>query len=899
VFSLKRKPKQAEEGENSEAESDPPLPEEKPKQKEKRPAGKFTTNSLIAIILVLLCSAGAAAAVWLNAASISERAMQENSKLAFANTSSLFEQLMRSQVELVRIIAADPQLEHLFAENDQAGLINLADRYATGSADLLKLHFVHAGELEKNSDSVAPVSYATIDMVNRAATSKQAPLVEIHSPGSAASHIAIAVPVLNRDTQQLLGIVHAALSPIIISDAINAVDRKLLTLQLEQVVGDNVAVLASSGKLDEAKVNGQADIAGTIWRLKYQAAAATVAIGGLWSLYAIVGIAVLLIVVLVVLNAGLGKALAKDAEVIAEFIRQRSTAGRDAADTPAEAVGFAEMRKLAETIAQINLGGKAGAFSGKKISRKPADTKTDQSTESPPSDKATKVDDKPKARPQPKAEVEAQAGAAPASGAPSAFPSRVSQSAGDISAVESSNASINPVIFREYDIRGIVGETLQIEDAYGIGQAIGTMAVHKGNTSIIVGRDGRLSSHDLSTMLIKGLVDSGLDVIDIGLVPTPVLYFAANTLETKSGVMVTGSHNPGCDNGFKVVINGEALTGDEVGEIYRLLQNEDDLVIGVGEVSKQEVLNSYVEKIKSDVNLLNKPKIVVDCGHGAAGVIAEKLFTTLGCEVTMLYDNVDGNFPDHHPDPGDVENMQALIAMVTEKGADLGIAFDGDGDRLGVVDSQGNLIAPDRLLMLLAADLLMHNPGVDVIYDVKSSKALAGHILASGGNPVMWKSGHSLMKAKLRESGALLAGEYSGHIFYAERWYGFDDALYSAVRLLEILSAEGRTSAEVFAALPNPLSTPEIRVAVEDGTQQTLMETIHSQALVLFGDARIVDIDGIRAEYANGWGLVRASNTTPYLTLRFEADDENAMNDIKDNFRSVLSMVLPDASISF
>jgi phosphomannomutase/phosphoglucomutase len=280
-------------------------------------------------------------------------------------------------------------------------------------------------------------------------------------------------------------------------------------------------------------------------------------------------------------------------------------------------------------------------------------------------------------------------------------------------------------------------------------------------------------------------------------------------------------------------------------------------------------------------------------------VIAEKLFTTLGCEVTMLYDNVDGNFPDHHPDPGDVENMQALIAMVTEKGADLGIAFDGDGDRLGVVDSQGNLIAPDRLLMLLAADLLMHNPGVDVIYDVKSSKALAGHILASGGNPVMWKSGHSLMKAKLRESGALLAGEYSGHIFYAERWYGFDDALYSAVRLLEILSAEGRTSAEVFAALPNPLSTPEIRVAVEDGTQQTLMETIQSQALVLFGDARIVDIDGIRAEYANGWGLVRASNTTPYLTLRFEADDENAMNDIKDNFRSVLSMVLPDASISF
>lgn len=897
MFSLKKKTGEAEVKENADAESDPPLPEEKPKKKAKQPVGKLTTNSVIVIVLVLLCSAGAAAAVWMNAASISERAMQDNSKLAFASISRLFEQLVRAQVESVRIIAADPQLEHLFAENDQAGLINLADRYATGSVDLLKLHFVRAGELKKNSDPVAPVSYATIDMVNRAATSKQAPLVEMHAMGSAASHIAIAVPVLNRDTQQLAGIVHAALSPLIVTDAINAADRQLLTLQLEQLVGDNVAILGSSGEVDEGRVNGQADIAGTIWRLKYQAAAATVAIGGLWSLYAIGGIAVLLIAVLAVLNIGLGKALAGDAEVVAEFIRQRSSAGKAAADKPEQAIAFAEIRKLAETIGQMNLSAQSGAFAGKKITRKPAEKKADAAAEPGPSTAAKKAPDQPQSQPDPV--VKAQPSAAPVAAAPSAFPSSVSQSAGDISAVESSNASINPVIFREYDIRGIVGETLQIEDAYGIGQAIGTMATHQGNTSIIVGRDGRLSSHDLATMLIKGLVDSGLDVIDIGLVPTPVLYFATNTLETKSGVMVTGSHNPARDNGFKVVIDGEALTGEQVQEIYRLLQNEDELVIGVGEVTKSEVLNSYVERIKSDVNLLNKPSVVIDCGHGAAGVIAEKLFTELGCEVSMLYDNVDGNFPDHHPDPGDAENMQVLIAKVTEKGADLGIAFDGDGDRLGVVDSQGNLIAPDRLLMLLASDLLMRNPGVDILYDVKSTKALASHILASGGNPVMWKSGHSLMKARLRESGALLAGEYSGHIFYAERWYGFDDALYSAARLLEIISGEGRSTAEVFAALPNPLSTPEIRVAVEDGTQQTLMETIQSQALVLFGDARIVDIDGIRAEYANGWGLVRASNTTPYLTLRFEADDENAMNDIKDNFRSVLSMVIPDAAISF
>jgi len=479
------------------------------------------------------------------------------------------------------------------------------------------------------------------------------------------------------------------------------------------------------------------------------------------------------------------------------------------------------------------------------------------------------------------------------------FPSSVSQSEADATSLQAiDSADISADIFREYDIRGVVGDTLNLEHAYVIGKAIGSYAMEHGETTMLVARDGRISSKDLSSTLVRGLVETGINVIDLGMMPTPVMYFGTHFLAASSGVVVTGSHNPQSYNGFKVVIAGESLRGDEIQELYqRIISNQ--FTTGDGAREDQDILPDYISRIVEDIHLLKPMKVIVDCGHGVAGITARLLFEAIGCDVSTLYCEVDGHFPNHHPDPGKPENMQELSAAVVSENADLGIAFDGDGDRLGVIDSSGKLIMPDRVLMLLAGDVLLRNPGVDIVYDVKSSKNLASHILASGGRPIMWKSGHSLMKAKIKETGALLGGEFSGHIFYKERWYGFDDALYAAARLLEVLAGDGRDSTEIFAEIPDSINTHELSLPVSEGVQHDVIHRLQQAGNKAFPNAKLIDIDGIRAEYPGAWGLVRASNTTPALIFRFEAENNESMAKVQEIFRTVIKTVLPNASVPF
>ena len=463
-----------------------------------------------------------------------------------------------------------------------------------------------------------------------------------------------------------------------------------------------------------------------------------------------------------------------------------------------------------------------------------------------------------------------------------------------------SQASVAPQfpdsIFRAYDIRGVVPQTLTAETAYWIGRAIGAESLAKNEPNVSVGRDGRLSGPELVERLIQGVADSGCKVSDVGLVPTPALYYAANVLAGKSGVMLTGSHNPSNYNGFKIVIAGDTLANEQIQALHTRLKT-NDLSWGEGNIERVDILSRYADVITQDIKLVKRLKVVVDCGNGAAGVIAPQLIEALGCEVIPLFCEVDGNFPNHHPDPGKPENLVDLIAKVKETNADVGLAFDGDGDRVGVVTNKGTMVFPDRLLMLFAQDVLERNPAAEIIFDVKCTRRLAPWIEECGGRPLMWKTGHSLIKKKMKETGALLAGEMSGHIFFKERWFGFDDGIYSAARLLEILSKRKETAEELFETFPNDISTPEINIDVTDESKFSIIEALHDAQ---WGEtAELTSIDGVRVDYPHGWGLVRASNTTPVLVLRFEAETEAELQRIKDVFHAQLKRVAPDLQLPF
>jgi phosphomannomutase/phosphoglucomutase len=453
-------------------------------------------------------------------------------------------------------------------------------------------------------------------------------------------------------------------------------------------------------------------------------------------------------------------------------------------------------------------------------------------------------------------------------------------------------------IFRAYDVRGVVGKTLDAGIAELLGHSIGSLMQQHGLLDIVVGRDGRLSGPELTEGLISGLRMAGRNVIDIGMAPTPVVYFGAYHLRAGSCVSVTGSHNPPDYNGFKIVVGGETLSGDAITDLYdRIASNRLHTADAPGSVRSMDIGDEYVQRIANDVQIDRPLKVVVDAGNGVAGDLGPRVLSAIGAEVTPLYCEIDGTFPNHHPDPSEPHNLNDLIRMVQRLDADLGIAFDGDGDRLGVVTKDGQNIFPDRLLMLFAQDVLERNPGAMIIFDVKCTGRLPGHILRHGGSPLMWKTGHSLIKAKMRETGAELAGEMSGHFFFKERWYGFDDGIYAAARLLEILSVQPDTPSATLAALPDGVATAEIKVDAPDGDPHSFVERFRGAAR--FEGARLSTIDGLRVDFPDGWGLVRASNTTPVLVMRFDADNAPALKRIQDAFREQLLAVKPDLVLPF
>jgi len=447
-------------------------------------------------------------------------------------------------------------------------------------------------------------------------------------------------------------------------------------------------------------------------------------------------------------------------------------------------------------------------------------------------------------------------------------------------------------IFKAYDIRGVVPSTIDVAVAQALGRAFGTVALREGQSKVAVGRDGRLSGLDLSAALMRGLADAGVEVIDIGRATTPMLYFAANTL-CASGIQVTGSHNPKDYNGFKMVMDGRAIYGDEIQNLQQMMQAETWELRAGGSIREVDILPAYQARIVSGIKLARPMKIVVDSGNGIAGASAPGILRAIGCEVTELFSEVDGNFPNHHPDPSKPENLRDVMAALKSGDAEIGLAFDGDGDRLGIVTKEGNTIYPDRQMMLFARDVLQRAPGGTIVFDVKCSQRLAPTIEAAGGVPMMFKTGHSLIKAKMKEIDSPLGGEMSGHIFFKERWYGFDDGTYAGCRLLEILSqsADGNT---VLNALPTSFSTPELNVKCAEGQAHKLVEQLVA-GFSFAAPAKLTTIDGLRVDWPDGFGLIRASNTTPVLVLRFEGHTPDALTRIQTDMMALLHGVLPGA----
>ncbi|HEX4598992.1 MAG TPA: phosphomannomutase/phosphoglucomutase [Burkholderiaceae bacterium] len=458
--------------------------------------------------------------------------------------------------------------------------------------------------------------------------------------------------------------------------------------------------------------------------------------------------------------------------------------------------------------------------------------------------------------------------------------------------------SIDPSIFKAYDVRGIVGRSLTQEAARAIGAALGSQACTQSVREIAIGRDGRLSGPALRDALCEGIRSTGCGVVDVGMVATPILYFATHHLQTGSGVSITGSHNPPEYNGMKLVLDGQAMYGEGLQALRRRIESGELIrAPAPGAMRSEQITDAYVARIVADVKLTRPLKIAVDCGNGVAGAVAATLYRALGCQVIELFCEVDGTFPNHHPDPAHPENLQDLITCLRQTDAELGLAFDGDGDRLGVVTKDGKIIYPDRQIMLFARDVLTRHPGGEVIFDVKCTRNLAPWIRRFGGRPTMWRTGHSLIKAKMRETGAPFAGEMSGHLFFNDRWYGFDDGLYAGARLLELVSREADPSA-LLNGLPDAICTPELHLKTAESENFELVERLRARAR-FEGAQQVITIDGVRVEYADGFGLARPSNTTPVVVLRFEADDRQALARIQADFRRAILEVQPAAHLPF
>ncbi|MBI3562054.1 MAG: phosphomannomutase/phosphoglucomutase [Gammaproteobacteria bacterium] len=796
----------------------------------------------------------------------------------------------------------------LVESGDEAAMAARAVQLKSAFPMALDLRIARAGTARVNDQLNPPLTYACIDLIQAVEGGNKAPPIEIHNPGTPQQHIDVIRPVIKND--RVIGYLQLV-------NNINAIKVWLLENTSDTYVeltqhndASKPGILLGKVGNEDLKTGDAASytVGGTRWQAKvWSKPSVSILPIGLDVLFVFIVAVLLLGGVLYYLRKIVSAAIRTDVNSLL-LLTIETLRGTKQHQFHLQMEEFADAVPRIEELrttapVERERDGDPNAISYSAISQfNPADSLINNANniaveeiDAPPSQPKIKL---PVGKPQPKANFDANpSGLSPT---PSSFIAKdIKPSPTDImpmAAAAASNAVPPAEIFKAYDIRGIVGASLTISYAHQIGRALGSEAQTRGVKRIAFGRDGRLSGPELGGALVQGLRDAGVDVIDVGMVPTPVLYYAAYELTEGSGVMLTGSHNPPQYNGFKMVLAGDTLSGEAITALRERIVQQN-FSSGQGAYSTQAIVKQYIERISGDVKLKRPLTVVIDCGNGVAGAVAPLLFKSLGCQVTELYCEVDGNFPNHHPDPSKPENLRDVMAMVKSKHADLGLAFDGDGDRVGVIDSSGKIIYPDRVLMMLAGDVLSRNHGAQIIFDIKCSNNLTQVIWEKGGEPLMWKTGHSLIKSKMKQTGALLAGEMSGHIFFKERWYGFDDGLYSGARLLEILANDLRKSAVMFAAFPDAVSTPELNVPMREGEPHRFIDDFMTQAD--FGEANITAIDGVRADFADGWGLVRASNTTPVLVLRFEGKTDQAMKRIQGLFKQQMLALKPDLKLPF
>ncbi|VAX09500.1 Phosphoglucomutase @ Phosphomannomutase [hydrothermal vent metagenome] len=847
-------------------DSTPAAPAKKRSTSHAPGAGSFLLVSFIAVTLIVY---GSAAVLFVAQLQQNEQTAVRHLKMGAEALAARLSDRMNYLSTMLDQAADDAELAKLLLSGDSDDLRGKekAIRKLVPGVWHVRLFPFEWNELD--TQRKPHMSFASLDILRQAEQGKTVTAAEMHQFGSEHQHIALAAPVFSPgEEKEVAGVVHASFRLSQMQAAIDAVSDYGGRVEVRQVGGSKALTLAVNKGAEgtAGKVAAGITVAGTIWEIVYLEPSVMPDQTALLKFLGVPTLGLVLIgLVMFVQSKRLTQALKKDQGSIISMVEaaiKGEAVVSPAANTADCEVTFALIAQLGTNYARRR---KSAGSAAAPVQEAASDSLLMLDPTSPDDlamDTASSLNS-----------LEA---ALAGSGEGTALPDS---------------------IFLAYDIRGIAGETLTKEMVYELGRAIGSEAYDQGQQTVIVGRDGRTSSDILAAALSQGLQDSGRDVLDIGMVPVPVLYFATHFLGSNAGVMLTASHNPAEYNGLKIVLNGESVSAEVMNKL-RLRVEVGDLLQGDGARQEQNLIPDYISRITGDVKPARPLKVVIDCGNAVAGVVAPQLLKELGCEVVELFCKVDGNFPNHHPDPSKPENMQALVQQVVKSKADLGVAFDGDGDRLGVVDSAGKIIWPDRLLMLFAADVLSRQPGGDIIFDVKSTRSLAGHIVSHGGRPTMWKAGHSLMKSKLKETGALLAGEMSGHIFFKERWFGFDDALYACARLLEILSADPRSTEDVFAELPESVSTPELLMDMPDGKHHELVEKAGNMAQ-FENVVKIITIDGVRAEFENGWGLIRPSNTISAVTFRFEATNAKVLNEIQNKFRQLLMKIDPGLKLPF
>ncbi len=799
----------------------------------------------------------AAWSAWSRLGTVEDTEVKELRFTAKLLTEQIADRIATSR-RLLAVVARDPRVVAALEDAEPEALTRLGQSFTSTVPGFTRIRLLPTGWDRPDISAPAPMGYAGVDLVRRTAERGVGLPVEVHQTQTEVPYIAVTEPVFDRG--RVTGVLFGALALELASEPIDALDSPPGGVEVRQGSKDPAYILAQRGRLAGESLDN-VQIAGSIWELRSYRP--TVGWGDVPLLEVLLpaGLALLLIAALGFLQwRSLASALEVDMTAAQAWCGNLLHGGKaEKHQTRVRATDplLIELYELVGVVKRPG-GAPAPAVDDSLLLPSLAARKTEADRAAP---------------------------------TPAATPSEIKRSG------DSVKHQVMPVAaFRANDIRGIYGEVLTTANVRTFGCALATHAAQQGSQRFLVGRDARLSSPELTEALIDGLLRAGCDVTDVGQVPTPLLYYGVHEAGVDAGVMVTGSHNPAEYNGLKIVIGGQPLAGDELLKLRGLMET-CDFREGLGQRDEMDLVADYMGRILDELSLGRTLKLVVDGSNGVAGEVAVHLYESLGCEVIRLHCEPNGRFPNHAPDPTRLENLTDLQELVVREKADLGIAFDGDGDRVVMVDDQGQFVWPEHVLMLLTADILIRHPGVDVLYDVKSSRNLASYILASGGRPIICKSGHAPMKTKMRETGALLGGEFSGQYYIKERWYGFDDGIYTAARLLELLSVDMRSFSEILEELPSSEATPELFVPVALERQPELMQALLAKAR--FPEAKLIDIDGLRVEFPGGWGLVRASNTEPAMVFRFEASDRATLDDIKSKFRQLLRDAAPDLVAPF